>query len=443
MGDDPARDGGGMTTNAGTARQLAALARGDLHGTRELRLAGGLTEFPRDLFGLADSLEILDLGAGSLTHLPDDLGRLRKLRVLFCSGNPFDRLPPALGDCPALSQIGFRGCGLTEVPTEALPPSLRWLTLTDNRIAALPDALGRRPHLQKLMLSGNRLTALPDSLAGTGCLELLRLSANRFETLPAWLTTLPALAWPTWAGNPAEDHPPAIRDRPIPWSDLALGERLGEGASGTVFAALWRGDGVPRPVAVKLFKGAMTSDGLPEREMEACLAAGPHPNLVGGLGRLSSHPSGAQGLVMPRLPGAWRVLAGPPSLESCSRDVYAPGLGLDAEAVRRIARDVAAALVHLHGRGLLHGDVYAHNILWDGSTGAATLSDFGAACRLPPGEVGADCQRLEVRAWGNLLGELLARCADAPPDLGALERTCTQPEVARRPLMAEILAALS
>jgi len=430
-----------MTTNAGTARQLAALGRGNLAGTRELRLAGGLAEFPRDLFGLADSLEILDLGAGSLTHLPQDLGRLRKLRVLFCSGNPFDRLPPALGDCPHLSQIGFRGCGLTEVPGEALPPALRWLTLTDNRIAALPDALGRRPQLQKLMLSGNRLTALPASLAEAGRLELLRLSANGFDALPAWLAALPALAWPTWAGNPSEGLRPSPRDRTIPWSDLALGERLGEGASGEVFAALWRGDRSEQAVAVKLFKNAMTSDGLPEREMEACLAAGAHPNLVGGLGRLGDHPGGTQGLVMPRLPGDWRVLAGPPSLDSCSRDVYAPGLNLDAETVRRIARTIAAAAVHLHASGLLHGDLYAHNILWDGTTGEATLSDFGAACRLPPA-AGADLQRLEVRAWGILLGELLARCLDPLPDLAALARACTQPEVARRPLMSDVLAAL-
>jgi serine/threonine protein kinase len=145
---------------------------------------------------------------------------------------------------------------------------------------------------------------------------------------------------------------------------------------------------------------------------------------------------------MPRLPGDRRVLAGPPSLESCSRDVYAPGLGLDAGAVRRIARDIAAAVGHLHARGLLHGDLYAHNILWDGATGAATLSDFGAACRLPPGEAGAPLQRLETRAWGLLLGELLARCPDPLPDLAALERACTQPEVRRRPLMAEILDAL-
>jgi Leucine-rich repeat (LRR) protein len=74
---------------------LDALRAGDLAGARELRLHEGLTEFPREIFGLADTLEVLDLSGNRLTRLPDDLGRLTKLRVLFCSGNPFDRLPPA------------------------------------------------------------------------------------------------------------------------------------------------------------------------------------------------------------------------------------------------------------------------------------------------------------------------------------------------------------
>jgi Leucine-rich repeat (LRR) protein len=140
---------------------LAALRRGDLGGARELRLPDGLAEFPREVLDLADTLEVLDLGRGSLTTLPDDLGRLRRLRVLFGSGNPFARLPPVLGDCPTLSQLGFRGCGIREVPPDALPRDLRWLTLTDNQIEHLPDTLGERPLLQKLMLSGNRIAALP------------------------------------------------------------------------------------------------------------------------------------------------------------------------------------------------------------------------------------------------------------------------------------------
>jgi len=56
--------------------------------------------------------------------------------------------------------------------------------------------------------------------------------------------------------------------------------------------------------------------------------------------------------------------------------------------------------------------------------------------------MGEALQRIEVRAWGILLGEMLARCPAPLPDLVALAETCVQPEVARRPLMAEVDAAL-
>jgi hypothetical protein len=428
------------------ASSLAALRSGALAGAREVKLDGGLTEFPAEIFGLAQTLEVLDLSGNALTRLPQDMGRLTRLQALFCSGNRFDRLPPSLGDCPALSQIGFRGTGMVEVPAEALPPSLRWLTLTDNRLATLPDALGRRPALQKLMLAGNRLHRLPDSLQGADRLELLRLSANRFDALPPWLTELPRLAWLAWAGNPLDRDAVAAPAPAVSWAELEVGGLIGEGASGHVFSAFWRaGDDAPRPVALKLFKGAMTSDGLPDREMAACLAAGRHPHLTGALGRIVDHPEKLQGLVMPRLPATWRILAGPPSRESCSRDVYDPALRLTLDVALRIALGVGRAALHLHGRSLLHGDLYAHNVLWDGARGEAVLSDFGAASVLP--EPGAQAyRRLEIRAWGLLLGEVLDLCDGDASELAPwrnLQQACTHPNPAVRPDLSEVLAALT
>ncbi|GJE51661.1 hypothetical protein GOFOIKOB_4722 [Methylobacterium tardum] len=421
---------------------LAALRRGDLDGARELRLPDGLAGFPREVLDLADTLEVLDLGRGSLTTLPDDLGRLRRLRVLFGSGNPFSCLPPVLGDCPTLSQVGFRGCGIREVPPDSLPRDLRWLTLTDNQIARLPDTLGERPLLQKLMLAGNRVAALPDSLSAADNLELIRLSCNRFDALPAWLTRLPRLAWIAYAGNPAEPATEPAGAPRVPWAALTVGDLLGEGASGQVFRAVWTSPAGAQDAALKLFKGAMTSDGLPEREMEACLAAGTHPALTGALGRIAGHPDGAQGLLLRLLPQHWRVLAGPPSLASCSRDVYAPSLRLDPAQVLRIARSVTEAVAHLHGRGLLHGDVYAHNTLWDVATGAAVLSDLGAASALPAGETGSALMRVEVRAVGILIGELLDYCTAPPERLQSLARACTQADPARRPSLPEVIATI-
>ena len=422
---------------------LDDLRRGALAGARTLTLRSGLTEFPREVFGLSDTLEVLDLSGNALTSLPEDFGRLRRLRVLFCSNNRFTRLPPPLGDCAALSQVGFRDAGLRELPAEALPPALRWLTLTGNRLERLPDALGRHPLLQKLMLSGNRLRHLPGTLADAANLELLRLSANRLDALPSWLAHLPRLAWLAWAGNPLDRHLGASAAAAIDWSCLKPGRLLGEGASGTVHQALWQpGTGAARAVAVKLFKHAMTSDGLPERELAASLAAGEHPNLTGALGRLTGHPDGLDGLVMTLLPDRWRPLAGPPSLESCSRDVYGPSLRISPDILRRIAAGTAAAAAHLHAHGLLHGDLYAHNVLWDGAAGDAVLSDFGAASFLPAGPDGVALRRLDVLAWGLLLGELLDRCAGAPSAWRLLQRQCVDPEPAARPSLAEALDLL-
>jgi hypothetical protein len=437
---------------------LDALRRGDLAGARELRLPG-LPEFPREIFGLAETLEVLDLGNGALTSLPDDIGRLRKLRVLFCSNNRFARLPPALGDCEELRMVGFRKTGLREIPGEALPPLLRWLTLTDNDIDSLPDALGARPHLQKLMLAGNRLDALPGGLANASALELIRLSANRVERLPSWLRALPRLAWISWSANPGASEPAPGEARRASWSELSIRAMLGEGASGRVHAATWRPPGAPtREVALKLFKGAMTSDGLPAHEMAACLAAGEHSNLTSALGRLVDHPEGVDALLMPLLPSHWRPLAGPPSLESCSRDVYDQNLRLSAQAAQRLLRGIASATAHLHARGLLHGDLYAHNILWDEATGEAALGDFGAACALPSGPENADWRRIETRAFGLLMSEVLERCLPDANDGAAahattaegmaasrwrdLARACVQEDVRARPLMADVARAL-
>ena len=182
-----------------------------------------------------------------------------------------------------------------------------------------------------------------------------------------------------------------------------------------IHAATWRAGGGPGyDVAVKLFKGAVTSDGLPASEMAACLAAGSHPHLVGVLGRLAGHPGGAPGLVLQRIPSAHANLAGPPSLASCSRDVYATGLRLDAGAARAIAQGMQSALAHLHRQGLAHGDLYAHNILAD-AQGQALLGDLGAASFLPVDDPmrGDALQRIDRRALAVLLDELAGRCADA------------------------------
>lgn len=415
-----------------SADALARLRAGKLAGATRLDLSCGLTEFPEEIFDLADSLEILNLTGNRISDLPDELPRLGKLRVIFCSDNEFRHLPPVLAECPGLSMIGFKSNRIEEVG--ALPPSLRWLILTDNRVASLPASIGDCAPLQKLMLSGNRLAALPDEMAACANLELVRLAANRFESLPDWLLELPKLAWLALAGNPL-CREARIDAAAIDWADLELHEKLGEGASGIIHRATRRSDA--KPVAVKLFKGAMTSDGLPDSERAACLAAGPHPNLIPVLGEVAGHPDGKAGLVMDLIGTDFTILAGPPSLETCSRDVYPPELRLSARWVENLARGTAAAAAALHAKGLMHGDLYAHNVLAS-ADGDCRLGDFGAASFYPAGD--PRFEKIEVLAYGRLLGELLDRCPDPLPHWQALAARCLSPDPSDRPRFAEMLA---
>ena len=95
---------------------------------------------------------------------------------------------------------------------------------------------------------------------------------------------------------------------------------------------------------------------------------------------------------------------------------------MELNTVVRLALGMASVTAHLHARGILHGDLYAHNILWNPATAQTLLSDFGAATLLPAAgnPLRSALQALEVRAFGCLLEELLARVAAATAHKAAL-----------------------
>ncbi|MFM5081782.1 leucine-rich repeat-containing protein kinase family protein [Aeromonas veronii] len=441
---------------------LEQLRAGELCGARHLKLSENLTAFPTEILSLKETLEVLDLTGNQLSTLPDELAGFGKLRIIFCSENRFTELPEVLGRCPALTMVGFKANRIATVSAKALPAGLRWLILTDNAVEQLPDELGQCDALQKLMLAGNRLRELPASLANCRNLELLRIAANRIERFPEWLLSLPRLSWLAYSGNPFSEgaEARAIDDAhvaPLAWGTLALGELLGQGASGVIHRATLvanpadavtqasdRGDG--NQVAVKLFKGAVTSDGLPRCEMAASLAAGTHPNLIKVIGKVADHPSGIPALVMELIDPAFANLAGPPSLDSCTRDVYPEGLHLSVPDALAMAHGIASVVGHLHRAGIMHGDLYGHNILFtrgSDATARALLGDFGAASLYDrcDRERAVGLERLEVRAFGCLLEELLAHCdtQDSPLDgLHQLKAACLSEFPVDRPDFAYI-----
>ncbi|KAJ0167277.1 Protein lap1 [Colletotrichum tanaceti] len=421
-------------------------------GLQKFKLAGPLNGLPREILDLADTLEHLDLSGTGISNLPEDFGQLQKLKVVFFSDCHFTVFPRQLAACPELEMVAFRSNGMTTIPEDALPPKLRWLILTNNRIEALPRDIGRCSRLQKCMLAGNNLTSLPDDMSACRKLGLLRLSANKLADLPPWLFEMPELAFLSVAGNPccavslAEE---LALLRKVGWHDLEVGGLLGHGASGDIFEARWMvADAVMEHVAVKLFKGEVTSDGTPLDEMAACLAAGSHDNLISTLASIQDHPE-KHGLVMQLIPPHYQALGLPPSLQTCTRDRYEPEKSLSLGTVLEVLRGVAAAARHLHQRKVSHCDLYAHNILFN-ETGHAMLGDFGAATIYEHIDR-FDFERLEMLAFGHLVEDMLGlvKVGDedggghkALQELRALHTRCSTSIVRERPTFAEALGVV-
>jgi Protein tyrosine and serine/threonine kinase/Leucine rich repeat len=438
-----------------TMETLDLLRSGQLAGAKRLALGCGLTQFPTEIFELADSLEILDLSNNYLNCLPDDFQQFKNLKAVFFIDNEFEEIPEVLAQCPQLDIIGFKSNRIRRISDQALSPILRWLILTDNQIDQLPLTIGNLHKLQKLMLAGNRLRSLPDEMAACQNLELIRLSANRLTSLPSWLLTLPRLSWLAYSGNPFCSAIPTV-DRSlvsIDWKDLSLENTLGEGASGVISRGMRQVASTrTEAVAIKVFKGEITSDGLPEAEIQTCIAAGTHPNLVNVLGKVVKHPDRRAGLVLSLIPSDYKNLGKPPNLETCTRDTYPPETSFSVEDILCIAQGIAAAASHLHCRGILHGDLYAHNILVN-DAGDSLLGDFGAASfyDLMDTATSQSFERIEVRAFGCLLEDLLKHCSTdlclsqlAVTDrLLCLQQDCMCPIPSQRPLFADICHSLA
>jgi hypothetical protein len=182
---------------------------------------------------------------------------------------------------------------------------------------------------------------------------------------------------------------------------------LGEGAGGVTRKVTWQ----DQNVAVKTFVGELTSDGSPLDEKAISVAASSlkHESLIQLLGE--SKVTGS--LVMEFLDG-FKALAGPPSMDSCSRDVYGDQTSLTQRFAWKIAGNLLFALHQLHSqKGICHGDFYGHNILISPETESVKLSDFGAAFFYDvDSDYGKLLQRVELRSYSVLVDELFALVQD-------------------------------
>jgi len=412
---------------------LSQLRSGELAGISHLKLPENLSSFPIEILTLADSLEILDLSHNALSSLPDELAQLTKLKIIFAFQNNFEHLPEVLGKLPHLEMIGFKSNKIKQVAEESLPAKLRWLILTDNLIETLPNSLGERPRLQKLALAGNQLTHLPQTLAQAHNLELVRISANKLTECPEQLLNLPKLAWIAFAGNPftkvkyttnretgSQTHAEVNSVPQVSSASYTLESVLGQGASGVISKAYWNTpqSQFPDDIAVKVFKGNVTSDGYPQDELQACLQVGHHPNLVQSLAQVNEENNLA--LIMNLIPEHYQNLGLPPCFKSCTRDTFPQGFNLSITLIKKIVSQMQNVFAHLHKQQVCHGDLYTHNTLFD-VQGNIIFGDFGAATsyQMLTSAQQEKVQQIERRALNHFIDDLLSICAEEDRETSA------------------------
>lgn len=146
----------------------------------------------------------------------------------------------------------------------------------------------------------------------------------------------------------------------IPFDELQLKKKIGQGAFGIVFSGRWRN----AKVAIKQAKAfCLDEDAMDEFKREALLQLNlrPHPNCVQTLG-FSNHNSSMY-VVM-----EWCRMG---SLETL---IKSGTLTLDDKL--HIILGMTSGLLHLHKSGIVHRDIAARNILV-GEGQVAKISDFG------------------------------------------------------------------
>src|SRR4051794_7322066 len=162
------------------------------------------------------------------------------------------------------------------------------------------------------------------------------------------------------------DEVPAVATAPLVLGRYRLGERLGAGGFGTVYAGV--DERLRRPVAVKVIPGADDWD-RPRGQREALAAARlDHPGVVAVFD--AGEDGRARYLISELVHG-----------ETLDR-LSAQGALSDRD-VLRIGLALCAALDHAHARGVVHRDVKPQNVIVPeaprSAAGVAKLADFGVA----------------------------------------------------------------
>jgi len=171
--------------------------------------------------------------------------------------------------------------------------------------------------------------------------------------------------------------------------------KIGQGGMGVVYCA--HDQILHRDVALKILNATGDAEASRENLLREARAASAltHPNIC-TIHEVAEF-EGELGLVM-------ELVEGQPLSALIGAE------GLPAEAVLRYGKQIAAALVHAHSRGIIHGDLKSANVIVT-PEGLVKVLDFGLARRLPREKLEAATQSLRPQERPGVLSGTLSYMA--------------------------------
>lgn len=342
-----------------------------------------------------------------ISLFPDFFAELNSLKVAFIMNNPVWKVPWVFSGM-GMDFLALKSCSLNTFEEWSHPNSLSWLILTDNpELWKLPKSIGNIGGLKKVWLVWTWLHDVPSEIERCREVELFRIAANNFPKDPSekLFDYFPKLAWYSDAGNPFCENGKIDNIPNIFWNDIEIIEPIWNvSQSSDVFRARIKWQNIE--VAVKLFKWELTSDWKPMDDMHAALVAWIWHNLIELKARLMGHPEGKQGLVLWLIPSSYNSLGLPPNFDTCLRDRFTKWTNFSIKYILQVLKDISLAWSHIHGKWVMHGDIYAHNIL-SNIKWKSLLWDFWAASVYATSNKTNTRELVDVRAFWYLIDDLL------------------------------------
>jgi internalin A len=160
---------------------------------------GKISALPEEI-GSLENLLILYLAGNKLTSFPEKIMKLSKIFTLDLSGNSLEKVPYAITQLTSLEVLDlggnlFYGCNnIDELPKEiGLLTQLKNLNLSYNKLKSLPDEIYSLNRLETLNLKANRLKNISNRIALLSNIKHICLDQNELESLPSDIGNLPSL----------------------------------------------------------------------------------------------------------------------------------------------------------------------------------------------------------------------------------------------------------